>query len=307
MEIIRSLDFRLNNSAVCIGKFDGIHKGHRLLLAEAEKGGFTTVMFTFVMDQRESLYSEREKMQLADRLGFDIFIAIPMDERFMQQSAEDFVQDILLQRCGAKKVVVGEDFRFGHRRSGDAELLLKMGKEYDFETVVRKKMVAGDDVISSTRIRALIRKGELDEANFLLGTPYFIAGRVQRGNQLGRKMETPTANICPHAGKDLPPYGVYAVLVEIEGKQYEGVANLGKKPTVAAKEPVGLEVWLFDYVGDLYDKEITVYLIQYQRAEHKFTSLEELKQQIARDALQARQTLSLLDSGYLVRSFRHPD
>lgn len=307
MEIIRNLNFRLNNSAVCIGKFDGIHRGHRLLLEEAEKGGLTTVMFTFAMDQREMLYSEQEKIQLAERLGFDIFIVVPLDEHFMQQSAEDFVRDILLQRCDAGKVVVGEDFRFGHRRSGDAELLLQMGKKYGFETVVRKKVIAKGDVISSTRIRALIRRGELEEANFLLGTPYFIAGRVQKGNQLGRKLETPTANICPHEGKDLPPYGVYAVLVEVDGKQYKGVANLGKKPTVAEEEPVGLEVWLFDYEGDLYDKEITVYLMDYQRAERKFASLEELKQQIDGDARQAKQTLSLLDKGYLARSFRYSD
>lgn len=305
MEIIRSLDFRLNNSAVCIGKFDGIHKGHRLLLAEAKKGGLTTVMFTFGMKGQGVLYSEQEKIQLAQRLGFDVFVTIPLDEHFMHQSAEDFVQDILLQRCDAKKVVVGEDFRFGHRRSGDAKLLLQMGREYGFETVVRKKMVAEGDVISSTRIRTLIRKGKLDEANTLLGTPYFIAGKVQKGNQLGRKLETPTANICPHDEKDLPPHGVYAVLVEVDGKQYEGVGNLGRKPTVAEEEPVGLEVWLFDYEGNLYDKEITVYLIDFQRAECKFNSLEELKRQIAGDALQSRQTLSLLDSGYLARSFRY--
>ena len=307
MEKIRNLDFRLNNSAVCIGKFDGIHRGHRLLLAEAKKSGLAAVMFTFAMDQREMLYSEQEKIQLAERLGFDIFIAIPFDEHFMRQSAEDFVRDILLQHCDAGRVVVGEDFRFGHRRSGDAELLLQMGKEYGFETVVRKKMVAGGDVISSTRIRALIREGELEEANSLLGTPYFISGRVQKGNQLGRKLETPTANISPYAGKDLPPYGVYAALVEVDGRQYEGVANLGKKPTVAEEEPVGLEVWMFDYEGNLYDKEITVYLIAYQREERKFASLEELKQQIAGDARRAKQTLSLLDKGYLARSFRCSD
>lgn len=307
MEIIRNLNFRLNNSAVCIGKFDGIHRGHRLLLSEAKKSGLTTVMFTFAMDQGEVLYSEQEKIQLAERLGFDIFIAIPLDEHFMQQSPEDFVRDVLLQCCDAGKVVVGEDFRFGHRRSGDVNLLLQMGIEYGFETVVRKKVVAKGDVISSTRIRALVRRGELEEANSLLGTPYFISGRVQKGNQLGRKLETPTANICPHEGKDLPPYGVYAVLVEVDGKQYKGVANLGKKPTVAEEEPVGLEVWLFDYEGDLYDEEITVYLMDYQREERKFASLEELKQQIDGDARQAKQTLSLLDKGYLARSFRYSD
>lgn len=294
MEIIQNLDFQLNNTAVCIGKFDGIHRGHRLLFEEAKKSGYTTVMFTFVMNRNDVIYSEKEKVQLANRLGVDVFIALPFDHDLKNQTAKSFVKELLQKRCGAKKVIVGEDFRFGHERKGDVHLLSELGKEYGFETVIMKKMMDDGDVISSTRIRDLLRKGKLKEANSLLQTPYFIVGDVKKGNQIGRKMDTPTANICPDEVKELPPYGVYATFVEVDGEQYAGVANLGKKPTISDDEPVGLEVWLFDYEGDLYGKEITVYLLDFQRGERKFDSLEQLKQQIREDAMLAKQTTDAL-------------
>lgn len=303
MKIIGSMDFVLKNTAVCIGKFDGIHKGHRLLLEEAGKAGLTTVMFTFLMDRTNVIYAEMEKIQLAERLGVDVFVEIPFDDHFMRQSAEEFVTEVLVERCGARKVIVGEDFCFGYKRSGTVPLLTRMGEKYGFETIVKEKMIAHGDVISSTRIRSLLRSGMIEEADNLLQTPYFIAGTVEKGNQLGRTINTPTANLYPDKVKELPPFGVYAVLVEAEGKQYRGVANLGKKPTIAGDNPVGLEVWLFDFDGYLYGKKITVYFIRFQRREQKFPSLDELKHQIANDAEAARQTLAELEDGYLRQSF----
>lgn len=303
MQIIRSLDFKLNHTAVCIGKFDGIHKGHRLLLSEANEGGLTTVMFTFVMSRSNVLYGEKEKIRLAERLGVDVFIAIPFDEHFMQQSAEEFVREILVERCDARKVIVGEDFCFGYKRGGNVQLLLKMGEKLGFKTIVKEKVIAKGDVISSTRIRSLVQKGRITEANSLLVTPYFVAGKVKKGNQLGRTINTPTANIYPDEAKELPPFGVYAVLVEVESRQYAGVANLGTKPTIAGKNPVGLEVWLFDFDGYLYEKEIVVYLINFLREERQFSSLEKLKEQIAIDAKQAKEELARLEIEYLPQSF----
>lgn len=304
MEIIRDLDFQLNNTAVCIGKFDGIHRGHRLLLAEAKKSGCPTVMFTFVMNHAGLLYSEKEKEQLAEKIGVDVLVAIPFDERFKNQSPEEFVREILCKRCHAMLVVVGDDFRFGQGRSGDVKVLSELENKYGYSTIQINKMVADGDVVSSTRIRSLIELGHIQQANKLLNTPYFICGTVQKGHQLGRKMSTPTANLYPEDAKVLPPYGVYAVLVEVDGKQYQGVGNLGKKPTVGEQEPLGFEVWLFDYDGNLYEKEITAYLLEYLRPERKFDSMEQLKQQIARDAEQARQVLSQQDSEYLQQSFQ---
>lgn len=305
MQIIRDLDFQLNNTAVCIGKFDGIHRGHRLLLEEAKKSGRTIVMFTFATE-RGVLYGEQEKIQLAAKLGVDVFLVIPFNRQFKEQPPEEFVKNILLARCDAKKIIVGDDFCFGYQRSGDIRLLQKMGKEYGFETIVKEKMIADGDIISSTRIRMLVRQGRMREANALLGTPYRIAGEVQRGRQLGSSvLHTPTANLYPDSSKELPPYGVYAVLAEADGRQFAGVGNLGRKPTIGMEEPVGLEVWLFDYEGNLYGKSITAYLMDFQRPEQKFASMEELKNQIAEDAIQARQTLARIDGGYLEQSYRY--
>ena len=292
MEIINNLNFQLNNSAVCIGKFDGIHQGHRMLLEKAQKSGYHTVMFTFVMNHIKQLYGVEEKHQLAQMLGIDVLIEIPFDEHFKNQSPEEFVRDILHKRCDAKLVVVGDDFRFGRERSGDVRTLKELGKVYGYETTEVKKVISHGDVISSTRIRNMVESGDVKQANALLGTPYFLFGEVQKGHQIGRKMSTPTANIYPALDKVLPPYGVYAVLVDVDGKQYQGVGNLGRKPTIGDEEPLGLEVWLFDYDGNLYGKDILVYMIEYIREERKFDSIRQLQEQIATDANRAKEILS---------------
>ena len=157
--------------------------------------------------------------------------------------------------------------------------------------------------MSSTRIRSLIAKGKMEQANELLGTPYFLTGVVQKGNQLGRTMETPTANIYPDAHKVLPPYGVYAVFVDVEGKRYKGICNLGVKPTIPGENEVGFEVWLFNFSGDLYDKELTAYFVSFLREERKFASLTQLKEQITRDTVLAKQILSQKESEWHPESF----
>lgn len=302
MKVIRDLAFQFNHTAVCIGKFDGIHRGHRMLLEEAKRGGLTLVMFTFAAGGR-TLYCPAEKRALAERLGVDVLIEVPLDGTFMQQSPEEFVSRVLCEKCGADKVVVGEDFRFGYQRQGDAESLKGLGKKYGFQVVVFDKLVQDGSIVSSTRIRRLIAEGKMREANRLLGTPYFLRGVVERGNQLGRRMNTPTANIRPGGTKVLPPFGVYAVIAEAEGQCYQGVSNLGVKPTVPGENPVGFEVWLFDYEGDLYDRELTVYLMDYLRPERKFDSLTGLQAQIRQDTVRAHEILSSPDMQSLVLSF----
>lgn len=307
MKVIRNLAFQLNHTAVCIGKFDGIHRGHRLLLEEAKREGTTLVMFTFAAMGGKALYCPAEKRVLAERLGVDILIEVPLDGIFMQQSPEEFVSRILRDKCGADKVVVGNDFRFGYQRQGDVRSLESLGEKYGFQVVVYDKLIQAGDIVSSTRIRGLIGEGKMTEANQLLGTPYFLSGVVERGNQLGRRMDTPTANLRPNEEKVLPPFGVYAVIAEAEGQYYQGVGNLGVKPTVPGENPVGLEVWLFDYEGDLYDRELTAYLMDYLRPEKKFGSLTELRTQIQRDTVRAHEILSPLDIESLRQSFLHSD
>lgn len=291
MKVITDLNFQLNNSAVCIGKFDGIHRGHRLLLQEAKQSGLTLVMFTFQFPNAQVLYSDEEKRHLAERLGVDILVAIPVTKDFLQIDAATFTKEILVEKCDAKKVVVGSDFCFGYQRKGDAAFLAEQGDKLGFEVCVFEKLKEKGEIISSTRIRRKLLEGELQEVNDLLQTPYFIRGTVEEGNRIGRKMEVPTANIRPAEGKELPPFGVYAVRVDVNGTVYDGIGNLGIKPTIPGENEAGLEVWLFDYEGDLYGQTLTVYLVAYQRPEKRFDSLEQLKKQIGEDTIKAREIL----------------
>lgn len=305
MKVIRNLEFQWDHTTVCIGKFDGLHKGHRLLISQAAKEAGKAVMFTFSMAEGSVLYTPLEKRCLAEKLGIDYLVEVPLDESFRRQSPKDFAVDILKDKCGADKVIVGSDFRFGKERSGDTALLKQLGIQNGFDVVVYDKLLLDGEVVSSTRIRNLIRDGRIAEANRLLGTPYFISGEVTKGNQLGRTIQTPTANICPGQSKVLPPYGVYAVLAEVEHRLYHGVSNLGVKPTIAKGNPPGLEVWLFEYEGDLYGKEMTVYLIDAMRRERKFDSLIQLKAQIQEDTVRAGEILARQDSESLRQSVFH--
>ena len=288
MKIITDLDFKLNNTVVCIGKFDGLHRGHRLLFTEAKRQELETVMITFLFPGSQGIYGQGEKIFLASELGIDVMVIIPVTEEFMHMSAETFVTEILVGRCDARKVVVGADFCFGYQRSGTAEYLRKAGEKYGFTVRIYEKLTQDGEEVSSTRIRRLLFAGKMQEANSLLQTPYFIRGVVEHGNQIGGKMMVPTANIRPPEQKVLPPYGVYSVHVTVEGKQYDGVGNLGVKPTIPGENPVGIEVWLFDYEGDLYGKTLTVYLMNYQRPEQKFSSVDRLREQIRKDTEEAR-------------------
>ncbi len=266
-----------------------------MLLSKARKASKTLVMFTFLQTGVTSLYTKEEKRALADSLGVDVFVEIPMDETFMRQTPSEYATDVLLGHCGADTVVVGDDFRFGHGRSGTASTLMELGREYGFHVVVEDKLVEDGAVISSTRIRGLICVGKIKKANKLLGSPYHFTGTVTEGNHIGRRLDTLTANIIPGPHKVMPPYGVYAVRCMIGGSLYTGVANLGIKPTIPGDNPVGLEVWLFDYTGDLYDRQIQVSLIDFIRPEMKFASLESLKTQIKTDSDTAKQILSRTD------------
>lgn len=295
MKIITNLEFQLDNTAVCIGKFDGIHRGHRLLVREAKNSGLTTVMLTFLFPDVQNIYAREEKRFLAEELGIDILVEIPVTKEFMSMKAKTFTREILAGRCDAKKVVVGSDFCFGYRRAGNVDFLLKEGRKCGFEVFVFEKLKQDGEVISSTRIREEIAQGRMREANALLVAPYFLRGNVEEGNHIGRTMSVPTANIYPAREKVLPPFGAYAVSVNVEGEPYKGVGNLGVKPTIPGENPVGLEVWLFDYSGNLYGKTLTVSFVEFLRPEKRFDSLEELQNQIRKDTNRAKEILSLQD------------
>lgn len=300
MEILTGTDFQIRNSAVSLGKFDGIHKGHRLLLQEilqAESLVPTVFTFQFKVQQgmdpvsfRSQIYDQKEKNHILQSLGIKREVVFPFHEGIRQMSPQDFISGILHTAMDAKLICVGEDFHFGKDRVGDVALLQEFASKYGYRLKVFPKLQEDGDVISSTRIRELIQKGELKQANKLLGEPFFFCGTVIHGNKMGRTMHMPTANIQPGSAKVLPPAGVYASTVTVAGQEYKAVTNLGYKPTVGSAK-LGVESYLLDFDQDIYGQEICVRFHHFLRTEQKFANLEALRCQMEQDKRQAADAL----------------
>ena len=299
-------------SAVTLGKFDGLHLGHRKLIGEVLKAGedgLETVAFTFSLPPRTFteremqpvLLTRREKRIHMERLGLGTLVEYPFTEAVCHMEPEDFVEQVLVKGLKVKRIVTGPDFCFGYRRRGNVELLSRLADVYGYElTVIEKERGAKGRIISSTLVREELSQGHVEQVNELLGYPYTVTGEVVHGNHLGRTFGMPTINQIPAREKLLPPNGVYTAAVEIEGKTYRGVSNVGYKPTIEGNYPKGVETYIFDFDRDLYGKTLDVQLFHYQRKEQKFASVEELKAQLVKDARESR---SLFESGnYVVRS-----
>lgn len=300
MEILRGTSFNRNNSAVSLGKFDGIHKGHRLLLREIiQADALVPTVFTFAAAERpgaqaehyrSQIYDEQEKSLLLQSLGIKSEILFPFHEGTRQMLPQDFIRDIIHNAMDARLVCVGEDFRFGKDRTGDIQMLQQFADRYGYRVKIFPKLQEDGEIISSTKIRSLLQTGELSRANCLLGEPFFFYGEVVHGNELGRTLRMPTANLVPAPEKVLPPKGVYAATAMVQGKEYPAVTNLGYKPTVGSGQ-VGVESYLIDFNQDIYGEKIRVRLHQFLRPEQKFDSLDALCRQMAKDKQQAFQTL----------------
>lgn len=284
-------------TAVSLGKFDGIHKGHvRLLeyLKEKKRLGQKSVVFTFDIPPRQRvgawgqskvLTTNEEKMRLFEQNGMDYVIECPFTPEIMHMEAEDFV-DMIVRRLHIKSLVVGSDFHFGHNRRGDYQLLRALAGVYGYDVKVVDKVQENGRDISSTLVREEILAGRIESANKLLGYPYFVQGKVVHGNEMGRLFGVPTANLLPPDEKLLPPYGVYVTRTSISGRGdrvYGGITNVGCKPTIQGSNPVGVETHLFDFDEWIYDREIKVEFLKCVRQEQKFDSLEQLKLQMNKD------------------------
>ncbi len=296
---------------VAIGNFDGVHLGHQALLEEvrekAAASGAPSLVLTFEPHPREVFQPDqppfrltpfRIKARVLQSLGIDHMVAVHFDREFSQRSAESFVEDILLAGMGVSHVVIGWDFCFGHKRRGNADLLKAMGERLGFGLSVVAPVEAPGPasepaVYSSSLIRQRLREGDPKGAAALLGRPFEIEGRVEKGQQLGRTLGFPTANVGLDGYLE-PRHGIYAVRAGIdeggETRYLPGVANLGRRPTVEGKETL-LETFLFDWTGDLYGKHLRVQLIDFLRAEEKFDSLEAMTGQMKRDEARARALL----------------
>lgn len=282
-------------TVISLGKFDGIHRGHEHLmkyLAVKKKQGLKTVVFTFDIPPRQKvekayetkvLTTNIEKVHLFSQHGLDYLVECPFTSEIMHMEPEDFVA-MIVERLRVKAIVVGTDFRFGHNRRGDYLLLQKLSSVYGYEVHVVEKIQDNGRDISSTFIREEICAGHMEKANELLGYHYFVQGIVVHGNKIGRTLQMPTANLIPPVEKLLPPFGVYASRTCIDGEYYNGISNIGCKPTIAGENPIGVETNLFDFDADIYGKEIRVEFLKQLRQEKKFHSLEELKEQMQKDA-----------------------
>lgn len=286
-------------SAVAIGKFDGIHLGHRKLLEkiiqQKEKGYLATV-FTFDTsaaaffggDDKE-LTTREEKRRLFARMGMDVLIEFPLNQETAATPPDVFVEEYIIRQMKAAYICAGMDVSFGQRGTGNYQLLQQYAAAGDYQIEIIDKVMAGGEEVSSTRIREAIRSGEIQLANEMLGTAYSLTGVVAHGRRLGRTIGMPTANLLPEKDKLLPPNGVYYSRVRYQDKVYKAISNIGCKPTVSAEMVLGVESYLYDFTEDIYGKEITVELLEFRRPEMKFADVEALKTQMEKD-IQAGKT-----------------
>jgi riboflavin kinase/FMN adenylyltransferase len=293
---------------LALGVFDGVHLGHQAVIGQAlaarDRDGGTCGVLTFDPYPIRVLFPEKaprrllasldHKAEILARMEADFLLALPFDHRRAGEEAEDFIRELVA--AGVKTIAVGDDWRFGKGRKGDVALLSRLGSELGFGLAALPPVMMDGDRISSTRIRQAIQDGNLEAAARMLGRPYTVEGRVVEGRKLGRTIGFPTANV-ERGEEQFPPDGVWAVRAREGERRFDGVANLGLRPTVDG-EGRTLEVHLFDHEGDLYGRILEVEFVKHLRGERKFESLEALTEQIARDAAEAM---------YLLRGLDHED
>lgn len=283
-----------------IGNFDGVHLGHQAVLKQtcdkAREMGLPVTVITFEPQPQEYFRPEqapprltrlREKIVALRPHAVDRLLCLDFNHHLANLSAEEFIDKILVEGLGVQYLVVGDDFRFGKGRQGDFEMLVRAGKKHGFEVANTHSFTLGNERVSSTLIRQALAQGDLTRVEQLLGRPYSMCGRVAHGDKRGRTIGFPTANIYLHR-KNTPILGVYAVqMKDVEQYPVNGVANIGTRPTVCGTRTL-LEVHLFDFNKDIYGAHIEVMFIEKIRDEKRFESFDALKQQIQRDAQQAR-------------------
>ncbi len=302
MQIIsETTEFNIGaKTAVAIGKFDGIHLGHKKLLnliLEQKKDSLKSVVFTFDPPPEEfftgsripQLFTRFEKRAAFEEIGIDILIEFPLTAKTAATPPEEFVRDILVRQIGADYIAAGTDVSFGDKGRGDQYLLKNLSRELGYELGLIDKVRIDGSEVSSTRVRNEVADGNMPMVKRLLGYNYSICGTVEHGRHIGHTIGVPTVNIIPQAGKLLPPFGVYSSRVYLGTKVYDGMTNIGRKPTISDREQVGVETYIYDFDSDAYGQLLKVELIRFVRPEMKFDSLEQLKNQIKSDLINARE------------------
>ena len=293
-------------TVLTIGTFDGVHLGHQKIVERvvttARQEGLLATVFTFFPHPRmvvqhdkglKLIHTLEEKKQLLQQLGVDLLVVQPFNEAFAQFTAEEFVSTILVQRFNVKKVIIGYDHRFGRNRTANIDDMRLFGKKYGFAVEEISVQEVDEVSVSSTKIREALNKGDVTTAEHYLGTPYSLTGTVVHGLKLGRTLGYPTANIqVAENYKLIPKDGVYAVYSYIGGRKVYGMMSIGKNPTIEGKG-ASIEVYFFDFNGDLYDQKLTIEFVQYLREEQKFATIDLLKKQLQDDETAARKAIAV--------------
>ena len=285
-------------TALSLGKFDGIHRGHGVLLElilGKKRQGMQAAVFTFDSPpqtlaghgQPELITTNQEKQSVFEGYGIDALIECPFTEQFMHMEAEEFIRN-LIERLQVRFLAVGSDFRFGWQRKGDCQLLRQCASRYGYALQVEEKLRYKGREISSTFIREELCAGHMELVNELLGYPYFIQGKVLHGNQIGRTIGFPTINLQPSGEKLLPPFGAYVSDIRLDGKCYHGITDIGRKPTIQGISNVGVETYIFDFNENIYGETVRVDILKFLRPEQKFQDVVALKEQLAQDMVLAR-------------------
>ncbi len=299
---VKNYSEKLPSPVLTLGNFDGVHLGHQAIFKKvvdrAKEINGTSIAFTFEPHPLKVLAPERSpkllntfhgKMELVEAAGIEVVICANFTREFADQNPEDFARDVLHKKIGVREVYVGYDYAFGKGREGSIKSLKEMGKTYGFEVGVVDAVQVDGTAVSSSIIRELISAGRVSEAVPFLGRRYTIEGEVVHGSHRGQSLGFPTANL--HIANELlPAYGVYAVLVTVDRRRFKGVASIGVRPTFDAG-PVSVEVYLFEYTGDLYGMHMDVSFVKRLRGEEKFRDAESLVRQIRKDVKEAELVL----------------
>ncbi len=296
---LRKLQGQFSGTAVALGGFDAIHRGHQTIINQvvevAKREGLTSVVYFFANQPREVLGGEtlphvnsvEKRLEILEALGVEIAVAQTITSEFLQTSPEDFVTDYLKEILDARFVAVGFNYRFGQRGRGDAGLLRELGEPLGIRVCEIPCVMVEDEIVSSTRIRQLISEGQMRSAESCLGRPIELSGKVVVGNRFGRELGIPTANLEFPEELLIPGFGVYLTETKVDGVWYPSMTNVGAKPSVEKNHP-GIETHLLDFTGDLYGKEIAVRFREKLREIIRFDTPEQLQRQLEEDRERAK-------------------
>ena len=294
------------HAVLTIGTFDGVHQGHKAILQKVAEHASAvngeSVLITFDPHPRKLLFPHQplgiitplaQKLQLIADAGIQHIVVVPFTKEFSQFSAREYIEEFLVKRFHPYSIVIGYDHRFGHDRKGDLSLLEQYATQYNYELLEIPAQLIEDAAVSSTKIRHAINKGDMEYVNHMLGRNYSLTGIVVQGNQLGRTLGYPTANLQPSdAEQIIPGIGIYAIYAIHDGIQYNAMLSIGYNPTVTDKKELRIEANIFDFDKDIYDQPLTIEFIKRLRGEEKFASLDALKDQLHKDKQDTLQVIN---------------